>query len=381
MSIRVIEDVPAGRLPLQMVVRFLSVLLGIGFLLTGLLLAIWPVMALVIAVDNLVRPGESSEMSDSELVWTAVVTLGAVISTWFGVLLLRGRRQLGLYLRKFGFADTTQTVSHALRSAVGRSVRLVTLDDAMAAPVGVGAGKWIVGLMQLVGLAFAGVMLYSLLRLDEESIIRDTMEQATSSADDNVVDQFGAALGGALVGGMVAGFALIFLLTLTIIGGLVGLFAYRAYKSAKQAQEEARQALVQRQQVGPVAKKLQAVARKVFAPRLIVVAVPGSFWQQAVSGFASVSRVAIMDVSHPTDPLLWEIQTLKPLFGERLIYVGSREHVLALTRPAHEIAGTPTGLLAQLLDGSEIIAYGQTWPQRRRFAKALRRRIANSKAI
>jgi len=65
----------------------------------------------------------------------------ALLAMWLGVLLIRGRRRLGLYLRKFGFADTTRTVSNALKSAVGRSVRLVTLDDSQVVPVGVGAGR------------------------------------------------------------------------------------------------------------------------------------------------------------------------------------------------------------------------------------------------
>lgn len=357
------------------------VLTGVVFMLAGLALAIFPVMAVVMSFDTLIRTGEPLSVNDDELMQIVGLALGAVVAAWLGVLLLRGRRHLGLYLRKFGFADTTRTVSHALRSAVGRSVRLVTLDDSMVAPVGVGAGKWIASLMRIVAFGLLAWLLYYLVGggfdADSDNIFADVMRQISGAQGDGVAEQLAGAIVGSMVAGVIVGLFLVVILTLLIIAGLVGMFAYRAHRSARLAQQEATQALAQRQQVDGVAKKLKAVARRVFAPRLMVVAVPGSFWQQAVKGFASVSKVAIMDVSHPTDPLIWEVQTLKPLFGDRLIYVGSREHVLALARPANEIAGSPTGLLAQLLDGAEIIAYGPAPADRRRFTKALRRRIAN----
>lgn len=385
MPVRIVEDVPAGRLPWQRFARLMLSLTGGILVVAGLLAAVYPVMFVVIAADTVVREGNLPEMTSDDEASVAVFAVASVLGLWLGVLLIRGRRRLGLYLRKFGFADTTRTVSHALRSAVGRSVRLVTLDDSLVAPVGVGASRWVFSVLRVVAVGLAAWLLFYLFggAFDAESdrIIDDTLDQASSAAGDGLADQFGAVLVGSMVGGLIAGLLLILVLTVLIIAGLVAVFAYRAHRSARLAQREAIQALAQRQQVAGVARKLAAVAKKVFSPRLIVVTVPGSFWKEAVSGFAAVSMVAVVDVSHPTDPLLWEVATLKPLFAGRLVFVGSRDLVHQLARPPYEIAGTPQGALAQLLDGEEIIAYGPASADRRRFTKALRRRIANLRTV
>jgi hypothetical protein len=380
MSVRIVQDVPAGRLPWQRLSRLILALVGLVLVVAGFLAAVLPIMLVAAVIYSVVR-GESLEMTGGDLVGFGALGAGAAVVMWLGVMLIRGRRRLGLYLRKFGFADTTRTVSQALKSAVGRSVRLVTLDDSQVAPVGVGAGRRIVALLWILAAVLAAWLSYYLFgggfTADSDKIINDAVEQASNNAGDGLADQLGAAFGGALAGGIVAGFFLVLLLAALIIVLLVGVFAYRAHRSARRAQREASQALAQRQQVGTVARRLDAVARKVFSPRLMVVAVPGSFWREAIHGFAAVSKVAVIDVSHPTDPLLWEVATLKPLFGSRLVFVGARDLVGALARPPHEIAGTPHGALAQLLDGEEIIAYGPTGPDRHRFTTALRRRIAN----
>lgn len=380
MSVRIVHDVPAGRLPWQRLSRLLLSLLGAVFVVAGLLAAVWPVLLVVIVVDTTIRR-ETLDVKGSDLAGTAVLAVAALLLLWLGTKLVRGRRRLGLYLRKFGFADTTRTVSQALRSAVGRSVRLVTLDDSQVAPVGVGAGRWAASLGRLAAVGLVAWLLFYLFaggfKSDSDRIINDSIQQASDASDKNVFDQLGSAIGGAMIGGLIAGVLLILTITLAIIVGLVGIVAFRAHRSARLAQRQASQALAQRQHVDGVARRLDAVARKVFAPRLMVVTVPESFWREAVKGFAGVSKVAVIDVSHPTDPLLWEVATLKPMFAGRLIFVGARELVAGLARPPHEIAGTASGALAQLLDGEEIIAYGPTPADQRRFTTALRRRIAN----
>ena len=384
MSVRIVHDVPAGRLPWQRLMRLILALVGLVFVVAGFIAAVLPIM-LVAAVVYSAVSGQSQEMKAGDMVGFVALGVGAVLAMWLGVLLIRGRRRLGLYLRKFGFADTTRTVSNALKSAVGRSVRLVTLDDSQVVPVGVGAGRRVVALLWVVALGLAAWLLYYLFgggfTEDSKRIMDDAVENAQSRAGSGAGDQFGAAIGGAIGGAFAAGILLFLLLIALIIALLVGLFAYRAHRSARRAQREASQALAQRHQIGAVAKRLNAVARKVFAPRLMVVGVPGTFWREAIQGFAAVSKVAVIDVSHPTDPLLWEVATLKPLFAGRLVFVGSRDLVSGLAGPLHEMSGTPQGALAQLLDGEEIIVYGPTGADQRRFATALRRRIANLKPV
>ncbi len=50
--------------------------------------------------------------------------------------LMRGRRGLVLFLRRFGHREVTETVTFAVSKTTGRSWRMVTLDDSAIAPVG-----------------------------------------------------------------------------------------------------------------------------------------------------------------------------------------------------------------------------------------------------
>ena len=64
----------------------------------------------------------------------------AIVGIRVGLRLLRGERDLILFLRRFGPSDTTKAVTFAARKTVAGSWRLVTLDDAQIAPLGIGAG-------------------------------------------------------------------------------------------------------------------------------------------------------------------------------------------------------------------------------------------------
>ena len=81
----------------------------------------------------------------------------------------------------------------------------------------------------------------------------------------------------------------------------------------------------------------------------MVVRVASSVWQNAVQGLANVADVVVIDVSHPTDALLWEVATMKPLFGTRWVLVGSYDQVVWLGHPRVATAAD---------------ARGQSWPER-----------------
>src|SRR5215813_5863108 len=66
--------------------------------------------------------------------WGAVTT--AVLGLVLGVRLVRGRRRLVLFLRRFGHSAATHAATVAAASIGGRW-RLVTLDDAQIVPIGV----------------------------------------------------------------------------------------------------------------------------------------------------------------------------------------------------------------------------------------------------
>ena len=123
-----------------------------------------------------------------------------------------------------------------------------------------------------------------------------------------------------------------------------------------------------------------STSRRVFSPRLFVARVKNQVWPQAVYGLGAASDLVILDVSHPTDAMLWEVQTMRNMFGGRWVLVGAYEHVASLTDPGVAAGSDHRGRLAQLLDGHEVLAYGHTPADHARFVTALRNRLHRTRS-
>jgi hypothetical protein len=374
MAIRIVEDLPGGGA--ARLGRGIVVLLGLVLLLAGLLAAILPLLWLELTLTDLVTGYSPDRPTGSDVQQIVITAIVAVVGIWAGLRLIRGRRRLGLYLRKFGFADTTRTVSHALTSSVGRSVRLVTLDDSMVAALGAGRGRRrVAGVVLLIATAVVIGVAYYLVggafHNDTDNLVSSLQEQAGPG----VGAQIGAAVGAGVI----------LVVILLIVGGLgtfallLALIGAGSYRAARRAERRAVQAFTSSASVDTEARALGRAARRIFAPRLVVVAVPTAFWQRAVHALAAVSEVVIIDVSRPTDNLIWELQNIKPLFQGRWVLVGARPSVAGLARPGTAGAGTAEGLLARLLDGEQILAYGPDPADQARFARSLRRALQQAR--
>ena len=81
-------------------------------------------------------PREDMPATDAEiLLATSALIAIAVATRRAGLWLVRGNRELVLFLRRFGYRDATSVASFAATKTIGRSWRLVTLDDAAITPV------------------------------------------------------------------------------------------------------------------------------------------------------------------------------------------------------------------------------------------------------
>jgi hypothetical protein len=371
MAVRIVEDVPGGSGP-RRVFRGVVVLLGVVLLIGGTFAAIVVALWLAVVAETAAQGGAMPRPLNDELPGVAVATCATALALWAGARLIRGRRRLGLYLRKFGFAETTRMVSHALGSAVGRSLRLVTLDDSLATPMGSGRGRR--RLAGLVWLLAAGLVAWLLYYLYGGPFTHDVQRQAQTQAGtthpqggNNLFAGLGEAIGAGISAAIVAAAIAIVVIVALCIALTVGALSGGAYLASRRAERSASRALTDERTVDKAARALATAARRIFAARLVVVAVPTPFWQRAVQALATVSDVVVIDVSQPGESLIWEIQNIRPLFDGRCVLVGSRDHITALNGPGSH------GLLARLLDGEEIIAYGS---DRRRFTRALRHRLA-----
>ncbi|MBB5868888.1 flagellar biogenesis protein FliO [Allocatelliglobosispora scoriae] len=372
MAVRVVHDVEGGS-GLRGVLRAIAVLLGVVLIVVGIVAAVFPLIYILLTASDLLQGNSVSSLDGNDAVQLLVLIAVSLLGFWLGLRFIRGRRRTGLYLRKFGFADTTRTVSHALNSAVGRSVRLVTLDDSMVAPIGAGHGR-----RRFAGFVWfitgAGVLLLVIYLVgggysdSADSLMEQTASQAGDGFGESVLAAGVGALFGALLLIMVVGFA--------VIVGLIALLGGGSYLAARRAERAASQVLRNEGDVDATARRIARLGRRIFAPRLVVIAVPTAFWQHAVRGLARVSEVVVIDVSQPTDALVWEVQNIKPLFQGRWVLVGARDRVAALAQPGTAMLATPLGLLARMLDAEEVIAYGPTPEDRKRFARALRNKLA-----
>jgi hypothetical protein len=105
----------------------------------------------------------------------------------------------------------------------------------------------------------------------------------------------------------------------------------------------------------------------------VVLRVASSVWRQTVSRFASVSSVALIDVSEPTENLVWEIEELTMRSRTKCVFIC--QHARAEQMTSSLSAGPFDRHVARLLELEEILAYTTDRRGRRRFARALRGKL------
>jgi hypothetical protein len=128
--------------------------------------------------------------------------------------------------------------------------------------------------------------------------------------------------------------------------------------------------------VGLATSAVTERSRRVFGPQLVVLRVASSVWRQTVSRFASVSSVALIDVSEPTENLVWEIEELTMRSRTRCVFICQHERAEHITSPSS--ARPYDEDVARLLELEEILAYTTDWRGRRRFARALRGKLIST---
>jgi len=106
-----------------------------------------------------------------------------------------------------------------------------------------------------------------------------------------------------------------------------------------------------------------------------VVTVASSIWQPVVRRLTSVSSAVIIDVSEPTNNLLWEIETLAPEMRSRCILVGEQTRLVRMTTGTAEQESSPRARLLRLLDGEQVLAYSSDKGNLTRFARSLHARL------
>jgi len=352
------------------------VLGGYLLILLGGLVAI-PALALLVGVPWVALSGD--DVQPSAWITLAACVLGATALLWAGLRLARGRRHLVLFLRRFGFDDASETLTIAVSGAMGRRWRLVTLDDSEIRPVGVrrssriawSAGRWIALLLLVLAIAFAANWWFG---GGADRLIGEVFDSSIASSEESGQNPFEAIVVAVVVSIAIGAALLGILLLLAAAGisalGIASLGLWSGNRAVRQAEGSKALVINEASSVEPVVDRIRGHAGRIQAPRLVVVKVHDSIWREVVHELANDASVALIDISDPTEHLLWEVALLQGDIKARMMPVGRRDRVEAL---AVAQGDDPAGRLRMMLAEESVLVYdtGQDRRAARRFARNL----------
>jgi hypothetical protein len=346
------------------------------------------------------------------LAW-AVVTPVALVATRGGLRLLRRNRALILFLRRFGHDAAQAAVTFAVLRTIGASWRVVTLDDAEMAPIGVAAGprrlfraghltsKHVMAVAHFAGLRTFPVLITAMwgvvalqaaggaldylrtgeTRWGEWAAALDPYVRILAAVFDGraPVEAIGPTLPGLFAILAIAAAISFGVLILTMAALLVALplsavlmFLSSSADAVREAETTKAVAVTSPSAVRHAAQAIARRSRRVFGPRLVVVRVSSDAWQQTVAELASLASVPLIDVSEPTDNVLWELEQLTARFGDRCVLIAEHGRAVALAAPGAARLSPEEHRLTRLLAGRQVLAYTLDRQGLRRFARALR---------
>jgi hypothetical protein len=422
-GIRIVFDHPAGHIGRRLW-RAISTAAGAVLVSVGLTASI-PAVPATLAVVSLVIGWVATDPDDPDpwpppdapvrevvLVW-ALTTPLAVVGIKHGLRLLRRHRMLVLFLRRFGHDEAQSAVTFAVVQMIGASWRVVTLDDAEMAPLGVAdgtrralrVGHFASKHLVAIG-TFAGLRMFPMLVLAGWAVVAlavagpaldfaltgVTSPEPWMKAIDPLVEILGSIFDGRLpfdaISPSLPGlFALVAIaaaisfgvMMATMVALILALplstvlfFLSSSAQAIREAEQSKSIAVRSLAEIRSAAQAIAVRSRKVFGPRLVVVRSAGHVWQDAVRELAALAAVQLIDISDPTENVLWEIDELQRR-GHTIVLIGHAERVAPLAAGSAEAARTSIQRrLAQLLDGREVLAYTTDRRGLERFARALR---------
>ena len=125
-----------------------------------------------------------------------------------------------------------------------------------------------------------------------------------------------------------------------------------------------------------VSSSVAAASQRALAPRLTVLRVDAAVWQETVVELAGSCSAVILDVSQPTDNLLWEVEQVTSRIRGRVVFVGDVDCLdrvlhLAPTDGVDAVVDGRAVRLRTLLEGAEVLACSTDLRGRLRFQRAL----------
>lgn len=213
-----------------------------------------------------------------------IIFLFAICLTGIGI--YEGRKIVILYLRRFGLS--TIAVNPRSRGGIGRSFRIITLQDGQFNPAGIG-GRSLWG--SILVLVFLFALIIGL------SIIFSNMAMRGFSETNS--------------GGWLA--ALVFQTYCTWIGISI-LTMFLCYQLLLEWYSDMR--VRNRAELSDTLARVRWMSSRINQPSLLarrstVVRVVDKLWRKTVLSLATSVHVALIDVSDPSEHVIWELNALK----------------------------------------------------------------------
>ena len=424
-SIRVVLDHPHRYLGRRLW-RRISGLVGAILVVVGLTASI-PAVPASLAVISFVIGWATSEPSDPDpwpakdvpvqeiVVAWAVTTPIAIGGVKGGLRLLRRNRTLILFLRRFGHDDAQSAVSFAVLATIGAFWRVVTLDDAEMAPIGLPAvtsglfrvghftSKSILGIGQFVGLRMFPFLVISMWAVVALALAPPAIDFARTGITrwqewSGVLEPYLRILASVFewrlpfaaveptLPGLFALLALAAAISFATLGvtmaalilalplSTVLFFLSSTADAVREAERSKTITVTSADEIRQAAHTIARRSRQVFGPRLVVLRVVSNVWQHAVRQLASVCSRTLIDISEPTENVLWELEELITRHESTFVVIGHRDRVAALGSSDSGLAHVERRLAA-LLAGREVLAYTTDRRGLKRFARALRNHL------
>jgi len=301
------------------------VLLAIGFI-AG------PVGAVTFSL-YLIGLGIGSQASGALPLFAILLSPVFVLVGW---VLAAGRKELVLFLRRFGNEALNDSVRDLVQTVLRKRARLVTLDDSAFVPLGPRWRGLAVSLIPsgivlgAIALGYAGFAKVAQSELQDET-------------------PFGTAL-------------TLIQLGIVFIGFVAGLVATLLFVAALRAHFVGRMAVrddSSRARVLKRLRKLRSLARApvIAAPMATVISVTDPEWQATVASIARMCGATLIDISQPRENIRWELATLLEA-RIRIVLLAQRE---ALARwwdmTGDDVDGQLAAQMRSLAIGLPLVKY------------------------
>ena len=416
MPLRVVFDHTRTHITRQFI-RHLSWLAGVLLLGAGLLAAVAAIPLSLVVIVHVVayvqRDQSQTFPPDFPLreleTGFALSLLMAFVGVRYGIRVVRGTRRTVLFLRRFGFDGAQQVVTFAVISTIGGMWRLVTLDDAEMAPVGVDAtAKFVFGLAKPAGrmasaasraifrtftwtiYGMCGVIAVEVARAPDVARLyqNGTLDRYLAIIERLVSARVPIAFYDFSLPGMFAvlatafgiafiGIAVTFAILLSPIPLFPVVWVAGASRRALREADTWKTATVQHPpDISRTAEEISRRSQRIFAPRIVVVRVESLLWPATVSALAGRAAAVIVDISDPTENVLWELEEMERLCRRRYILIGEEASIRRWSARINvEPARSFSARFATLLGDREVLAYTTDKVGMRRFARALHGRL------